>query len=73
MVRSCESGVASYWCSHGILRIYPRGGSQIPDDMEPIIIERNAYGMITTMNYSHSYNSLVRHDMICSSHGTNSE
>ena len=36
----------------------------IPDDMEPIIIERNAYGMITTMNYSHSYNSLVRHDMM---------
>lgn len=45
----------------------------IPDDMEPIIIEHNAYGIITTMNYSHSYNSLVRHDMICSSHGTNSE
>lgn len=36
----------------------------IPDDMEPIIIERNAYGMITIMNYSHSYNSLVRHDMM---------
>ena len=57
MVRSCESGVASYWCSHGILRIYPRGGSQKHDNWQRFDAGWTHEHMMATHRFTALYGS----------------